>query len=96
MHHQVTLFPINLMNIMDTQTIAIPIQKDGPMEFGVVILISLMKLHVHLNAMPIQLNIVLITFGVMDIVNWVITITEVIKLQEAMIVTIQSIWSVKI
>ena len=81
---------------MDTQTIAIPIQKDGPMEFGVVILISLMKLHVHLNAMPIQLNIVLITFGVMDIVNWVITITEVIKLQEAMIVTIQSIWSVKI
>ena len=84
------------MNIMDTQTIAIPIQKDGPMEFGVVILISLMKLRVHSNAMPIQWNIVLITFGVMDIVNWVITITEVIKLQEAMIVTIQSIWSVKI
>ena len=81
---------------MDTQTIAIPIQKDGPMEFGVVILISLMKLRVHSNAMPIQWNIVLITFGVMDIVNWVITITEVIKLQEAMIVTIQSIWSVKI
>ena len=81
---------------MDTQTIAIPIQKDGPMEFGVVILISLMKLRVHSNAMPIQWNIVLITFGVMDIVNWVITITEVIKLQEAMIVTIQNIWSVKI
>ena len=81
---------------MDTQTIAIPIQKDGPMEYGDVILISLMKLHVHSNAMLIQWNIVLITFGVMDIVNWVITITEVIKLQEAMIVTIQSIWSVKI
>ena len=81
---------------MDTQTIAIPIQKDGPMEFGVAILISPMKLHVHSNAMPIQWSIVLITFGVMDIVNWVITITEVIKLQEAMIVTIQSIWSVKI
>ena len=81
---------------MDTQTIAIPIQKDGPMEFGVVILISLMKLRVHSNAMPIQWSIVLITFGVMDIVNWVITITEVIKLQEAMIVTIQNIWSVKI
>ena len=84
------------MNIMDTQTIAIPIQKDGPMEFGVAILISPMKLLVHSNAMPIQWSIVLITFGVMDIVNWVITITEVIKLQEAMIVTIQNIWSVKI
>ena len=84
------------MNIMDTQTIAIPIQKDGPMEFGVAILISPMKLHVHSNAMPIQWNIVLITFGVMAIVNWVITTTEVIKLQEAMIVTIQNIWSVKI
>ena len=81
---------------MDTQTIAIPIQKDGPMEFGVAILISPMKLLVHSNAMPIQWSIVLITFGVMDIVNWVITITEVIKLQEAMIVTIQNIWSVKI
>jgi len=81
---------------MDTQTIAIPIQKDGPMEFGVTILISPMKLHVHSNAMLIQWSIVLITFGVMDIVNWVITITEVIKLQEAMIVTIQNIWSVKI
>ena len=81
---------------MDTQTIAIPIQKDGPMEFGVAILISPMKLLVHSNAMPIQWSIVLITFGVMDIVNWVIIITEVIKLQEAMIVTIQNIWSVKI
>ena len=81
---------------MDTQTIAIPIQKDGPMEFGVAILISLMKLHVHSNAMLIQWSIVLITFGVMAIVNWVITTTEVIKLQEAMIVTILNIWSVKI
>ena len=81
---------------MDTQTIAIPIQKDGPMEFGVAILISPMKLHVHSNAMPIQWNIVRITFGVTGIVSWVITITEDIKLPEVTTVTIQSIWSVKI
>ena len=81
---------------MDTQTIAIPIQKDGPMEFGVAILISPMKLHVHSNAMPIQWNIVRITFGVTGIVSWVITITEDIKLPEVTTVTIQNIWSVKI
>ena len=94
-HHLVTLFQLNLMNIMDTQIMTIPIPKDGLMEYGVVIQISLMKPHVHSNAMPIQWNIVHITFGVMVIVSWVITITEDIKLLVVMTVTIQNIWSVK-
>ena len=81
---------------MGTQIMTIPIPKDGLMEFGVIILISLMRQHVHSNAMPIQWNIVRITFGVTGIVSWVITITEDIKLPEVTTVTIQSIWSVKI
>ena len=80
---------------MDTQIMIIPIPKGGLMEYGVVIQISLTKLHVHSNAMPIQWNIVRITFGVMVIVSWVITITEDIKLLEVMTVTIQNIWFVK-
>ena len=76
---------------MGTQIMTIPIPKDGLMEFGVIILISLMRQHVPSNAMPIQWNIVRITFGVTGIVKLGIIIIVGIKFMVRTTVT-QNTW----